>query len=318
MTLDGYLIFYWIYKKYPRSVYFFGGNGDNVQQVSRPMFWDVPAAMRGHLVVVRPECWQQIVHQPYEALFLCVGSDPQFLAHGQNECIVIPDPVSVEEIFNLVLEIFEKFQLWEQKLQLAVDTLLSYGAIIRSCDDLIAEPMALVDDHFRYVSYSKRKTIEIGWEDKYVSSNSALPLDVINLLTALPEFKGLETERDVFVHVGAEHLLQKNVYDGERYVGRLSIRHHKNNTVNLYHRQILRIVASYIEKLYARLGSFWHRQKKNKQERQLLASVLQGSKPPVAQITHALSFFPFRRGRRWWLCCCNPMHPPGMISLQPY
>lgn len=276
--LNGDLIFHWISEKYPKAMHIVGSGVVENYQAERPMFWGNPEAMRGHLVVVQPDKELQIVHHARDAIFLCIGGDARALAGGRNEYILLPAGLPVEQVFNYVLEIFDRFRQWETLLRQAEENLLSYSAMIRSCDQMISAPMALTDSQFRYVEYSRRLSVENGWEDQYVSKSRAIPLDVINLLTALPEFRGLEQRRDVFVHVGAEKVLHKNIFDGERFVGRLSIPLSKNAEENKYNAQILTIVSGYVERLYARLGTFWHRGQADQQSKQMICELIRGDK----------------------------------------
>ena len=301
MRLNGDLIFYWIHKKYPKAVHIYGEKPKNSHIVTRPMFWGSAEAMRGHLVVVNGDRTRQIVHQELDAIFLCIGVSAAELERGRNECIALPQDVPTEQVFNLLLEIFDRFAEWRRLLHQAVSALLSYDAIIRSCDQMIEEPLGLNDAQFNYVGYSKRMTIQKGWEDKYVTSHNALPMDVINLFTALPEFKKLEEEKGVFTYVGVEEMLHKNIFDGEKYIGRLSIPIRKDPVVNVYHAQVLLIVAHYVEKLYSRLGTFWHRKTSDSQAKQLLCELMSGVSVDMRAVRDDLKRLGHREGDQYCL-----------------
>lgn len=275
MLLNGDLIFYWIYKKYPKARHILGRGLTNRPQVSRPMFWGSPEAMRGHFVVLNTDATRHIVQYSADAIFLCIGADGSELAAGKNEYIVLPQTVPAEQIFNYLLEIFDLFAEWEQRLRQAVNVYLSYDAIIRSCDPLLQDPLALTDAQFHYVGYSKRLAHEIGFDEKY--GTTVLPPDVVSILTSLPEHKELDRIREVYSNVGVENMRHKNVfYDGE-FIGKLSIFNKKDPDENAYYSQILLIVANYVEQLYAKLGTFWHRRSSDSRIKQLLCDLMRGA-----------------------------------------
>ena len=135
--------------------------------------------------------------------------------------------------------------------------------------------MALVDTNFRYVSYSLRQAVESGFEDMYVSENKYLPLEYINMLNAMEDYKALEREPGVFRYVAVEDLLHKNIFYGNAYVGRLAISNVKDPVQNAYYRQVLMVLCEYVEKLYTRYGTFWHSEKADDRFKRLLCTLLE-------------------------------------------
>ncbi len=275
MQLNGDLLFYWISRKYPASKHIFGAHLARPCQVSRPMFWGTPDAMHGHFVVLGPDIKRQIVHQQRDAVFLCIGDYGEKLEAGKNEYIVVPSSVSTEQVFNYVLEIFDMFEKWEEQLSQSVNTFLSYNAIIRSCDQLVQDPLGLTDSQFRYVSYSKRLAHETGFEEKY--GTTVLPLDTINILTSLPNYKQMDEIPDVYNYVGVENMLHKNIFYNGRYIGKLSILNKTDPAQNAYYSQILLILSEYIERLYAKLGTFWHRKSSDTKIKMMLCNLICGT-----------------------------------------
>lgn len=81
------------------------------------------------------------------------------------------------------------------ELEDAVNHLYSYLAVIRSCDCLLEDPLALLDAQFRYVGYSKHLAARNGYEKKYVDAEMRLPLEDINYLTAMPDFGSWKVSR---------------------------------------------------------------------------------------------------------------------------
>lgn len=259
MLVHGALIFYRVHKKFSNSYYQSFQSSQNYL-VSRPMFWGTKEEMRGRLVVIDSSHLVQIVQHYKDTIFVCVGCDYSQISNINNECIIIEDKISLTDIFNKLLEVFDLFLEWETNLEKAVNYFFSFDAIIRSCDPLLDDPLALMDTQFRFVSYSKRLAYESGYEERYVGDNRYLPLEDINQLTAMPDFKKLEKEKGVFRYVCLENMMLKNIYDGNEYVGRLVLPFTDDTVKNAYYKQILSIVAGYVEMLYVKFGTFWYQE----------------------------------------------------------
>ena len=103
-----------------------------------------------------------------------------------------------------------------------------------------------------------------------------LPLEAINQLTAMSDFQKLEDIQEIFQYICIENLLHKNIYCEQVYVGRLSAPFSKDEVKNAYYKQVLIVVAQYVENLYAKLGTFWHQRSYETKFKQLLISMLNG------------------------------------------
>lgn len=309
VELNGTLVFYWIRKKYPEAVYIIGAKQTKEPRFRQPMFWGKPEEISEHFVVLTKERSEQIVQRNLNAVFLCLGGEERYLAAGHNSYVLLPAETAVEPLFNYILEVFGRFHRWEQLLHQATDNLLSFDAIIRSCDLVVETPLALGDAQFRYVGYSRRLAAKIDWDEKYVTDQNTVPLDVINLLTAQSDFKQQEKERNVFLYVGAEKLLHINIFHGEQYVGRMSLPYQRNPWTNAYHSEIMRIVARQVERLYARLGSFQRRRIEDAESKELLCTLLRGGSATAAQTRQAERKLGFQEGDRFCLVAFQAQSP---------
>lgn len=266
MEISSNLIFYQILKVFPDAVHYLPKN----YCVKRPMFWGNPEKMNGHFVVIEASEMIHLVHHYKDTVFLCAGYDLTQLRRCHSECIVIPQEIPLPQLFNQILEIFDRFYQWEDALETAVSQNFSFDSIIRSCDELLDDPMALVDTQFRYVGYSRRLAFENHFEERYVGDQQYLTLEDINQLTSMPDFKPLEKKHGVFEYVCIENCLHMNIFYQEQYVGRLALPNTRHPAKKAYYKQILQIVADYVEVLYARFGTFWHRKASDTQLKQLL------------------------------------------------
>lgn len=277
MEINGDIIFYWLRMQYPNITRISRGDGYS-PKVHNAVYYSKKSQQHGHFVLI-DAC--EIVHNVRlnkYSIYCCVGDPVQELP-GEVEWFVINN-VPVKEFWNRLVYIFEVFDSWENALEQAVSTKFSFHSIISSCDNLIWDPMALTDDQFHYIGYSKIAAAD-GHEENFVDVNNYVPLDVINIVTADPQYSSLAEIKDAFHHVSADDLLHKNVYYKDEYVGRLSIPFKTDEALNNYYSEILRTVAYYVELLYKEIGTFWHRQRQNSRFKEMLMDIMAGV--PVEQ-----------------------------------
>ena len=136
--------------------------------------------------------------------------------------IAYPKGYTVSQVFNELTELFEIFEKWYSELNDALNQYSSYNAIINSCEIFISVPIALLDTQFKYVCYSKRLAALTGY-DKYVRNSIYLPLEDINYLNSLPDYKSLENKTEVFHYIAVENLLHKNIFYNDTYIGQFHI-----------------------------------------------------------------------------------------------
>ena len=139
-------------------------------------------------------------------IFLCACREQVKIGH-QNTAILLNEKASLPRVMNAALAIWDRYEKWMAELEDAVNHLYSYLAVIRSCDCLLEDPLALVDAQFRYVGYSKHLAARNGYEKKYVDAEMRLPLEDINYLTAMPDFRKLESIQDTFQYICIENIV---------------------------------------------------------------------------------------------------------------
>lgn len=295
MQLTGSMIFYWFYRKFPRSFHHVDEDTE-LSPVDRPMFCGTAQEMDGHVVVLSADEFGHFVHQTARALPVLIGADRETARRLTGEWIVLEEQADFGRVFNTLQEIFDRFDQWEARLRKAVEEFFSFDAIIRSCDTLLEDPMALADSQFRYVSYSKRLAYESGYEDQYVDEGSYLPLEYINQLTAMPDFKETERYTDVFQYVCVENMLHKNIFCRGEYVGRLALPFSRQEYKNRYYSHMLLRVAEYVERLYDCMGSFWHRRSSSTRLGGMLRDLLDGRQVEMDALVRILVNQGYRSG----------------------
>ena len=180
--------------------------------VKRPIFPDKVEKNQKHIVVVdSSQTLHFVAHKSYP-LIVYINTDETTLQQTPGNYIAYPKGYTVSQVFNELTELFEIFEKWYSELNDALNQYSSYNAIINSCEIFISVPIALLDTQFKYVCYSKRLAALTGY-DKYVRNNIYLPLEDINYLNSLPDYKSLENETEVFHYIAVENLLHKKNVD---------------------------------------------------------------------------------------------------------
>lgn len=299
MQLSRDVLYYWIKASFPlaKREYYHPEPGSEVHNL---VFWEGAKTEGAHIVLISNDRMLHNVALPKNCIFLYLGQAEEI--RGQKgDFIVLENAPAVEKVCNCVTRIFEKFDEWEKTLELSVSNYFSFQSIIRSCDYLLEDPIALTDVQFRYISYSKRLASENGFESAYVDTHNYMPMETINLVTADPDYPLLSKERAVFHHIAVDDFLHKNIFYRDGYVGRLSIPHTKDEPKNLYYSWILSVLARYIEQLYDATGTFWSAAKQNISVKELLSDLLSGAPVQMDWLQRELEALGYSPGQHYLL-----------------
>ena len=291
MELEMDLLFYQIKQKH-KNVF---GEFSHQNVVQRPIFPDKTDKNKKHIVVVGTEDFEQFVSREDFPAVVYVGIPENAWKRVRGNYIIFPGKQSVSAVFNELTEIFDDFEAWYNELEEAVTQYFSYNAILNSGEPFLKDPIALVDNQFQYISYTKRLAFQKNYE-KYVSNSSYLPLEDINYLNSLPDFKALEQEKDVFHYVAVENMLHKNIFHGNEYIARLSVPYSEEDYVNRFYACVLRILARYIERLYNQFGTFRRLEPKDSLLKTHLTALLDGEYTRMNEIRHLLHAKGFQAG----------------------
>lgn len=296
MELKTDMVFYQIKRKF-KDVF---GNYASNSSVGRPIFPDRPGKNRKHIVVVgKDEFTQFVAHDDYP-LVVYTGLSEEQIKNLSGNYIVFPGNRSLSCTFNELTDIFDCFEEWYAELEDAVTQYFSYNAILNSCEPFVDDPIALVDNQFQYISYTKRLAVRKEY-DRYVRNSSYLPLEDINYLNSLPDFKSLEQRKDVFQYVAVENMLHKNIFYREEYIARLAIPYSEEEYVNRFYSCILEIMAVYIERLYNQFGTFRRLKKKDSLLKEHLGALLEGKFVQMSELNPFLAEKDFREKDIYYL-----------------
>lgn len=270
--------------------------------VKRPIFPDKVEKNQKHIVVVDPsQTLHFVAHKSYP-LIVYINTDETTLQQTPGNYIAYPKGYTVSQVFNELTELFEIFEKWYSELNDALNQYSSYNAIINSCEIFISVPIALLDTQFKYVCYSKRLAALTGY-DKYVRNNIYLPLEDINYLNSLPDYKSLENKTEVFHYIAVENLLHKNIFYNDTYIGRLSIPYSEDPVECQCYTKLLDILSQYIEELYDRFGTFRRLEPQDTVLKDLLTDLLHKKNVDTAYLANLLYEKSFQENDNYLLIC---------------
>jgi len=226
--------------------------------VDFPIFYDAQEDMRNHLVVIGHETDLDNVRDCEKAIYVCRSQDADAIGvTKQNTIIILDDAADVKKVFNSLLRIVDKFNNWHKRMNEIVQQLSPFSALIDECDNVIEEPMALIDSQFNFVAYSSFSK-DIGFVDRYVNHENGgqLNIDVMQQLKAAPDYIESLFIRGVYDYMCENHFFARNIFFNNNYMGQLDIPVTNNQDQNEYHKCILGYIGNYVEDLYSRCGSF--------------------------------------------------------------
>ena len=250
MLLHSRVIYYQLSKEYD-CVYKYRQPD---QTLDTPMFYNRLGKNAGHLIVFSRDVDIRVLQSEQIACYLCFEEDAEKFDSLHSNGIVLRSDAPIEEVFNALLRIFNRFNAWESKMTGMIQQISLFSKLIDCCDDFIEDPIALMDAQFNYVGYSKLSE-ERGMVSRFVDNNR-LKLDVAQQLAASPEFKKAKLNRDVYDYMSETYLFVKNIFHRENYVGRVMLPVSGIEARDEYQKCFLEYLGSFIEELYRRCGSF--------------------------------------------------------------
>lgn len=158
---------------------------------------------------------------------------------------------------NILYDLWERLQAWLQSLNEISLTCKNYQTLIDACDNFIAEPVALINHHFCYVAYSKKLSEKRGYIEKFVNTSNTVSIDITTQLIVNPEYKQLISKQGVFEFMDDYHFIACNIFSENIAVGRLISICTEKPDIDNYQKQIIALLAPYIEKMYSRNGTFF-------------------------------------------------------------
>ena len=215
MRLNSIMIYYQLSKRFKIN----HAQYSQRYPVGRPVFYEPSVYTEGRAVIVDAKDALHCVNRLTGCVLLIIGSAGAACDRGNNDIVFLEEGISEKTLFNVLTEIFDIFDSWDEELNRIVNGNVGYQEILDSCRMVLPEPAALMDGDFKYIAYSNDERMYRN----FVDDMNQLPLEDVNDLTSMPGFKELEQRREAFVYTAGEVVIYKNIYHENGYVGRLSL-----------------------------------------------------------------------------------------------
>lgn len=215
-------------------------------------------------------------------------------------------PAPTEAFENSLWDLWEQLSGWLDLLNNISLTQKSFQQLIDACDEMVAEPVALINQHFCYVAYSQKLSAQRGYVEKFVNESNTVSMDITTQLIVNPEYGDLAQKQGVFEFMDDYHFIACNIFSENTCVGRLISICTEKPDIDAYQKQIIALLAPYVEKMYRQNGTFFLEEPAMPRLHQLLLQSLQSDGVTAAD------WIPLIGGLGW-----KADHSYQLMSIRP-
>lgn len=276
--------------------------------VKSPVFFEKSNSISGHVVIITPKQLSQIPDYVKDVIFICMGTPSQIPIDMHHDLLVITKNIPVEQIFNALQQVFDKFNEWDDYLKDIYQENLGYGELIDSCRYVTLSPISIIDENFFYIAYSKDASKKRGITTAYVDDYNHLPLHVVNEIISHPNYKNDKKIKEILFISGDINIISKNIFHNEKYIGQISSLIEKNPLLNKYNASILLHINTYIEKMYAKYNSFNPINQKMDRLHSLLPEILDGNNKNSDELEEELNKIMWLQDHSYVMACFESGH----------
>lgn len=218
-----------------------------------PMFYNIFFECNEHIVLLKSNQLEDCLFRVKRAVIICIDHAEKIPPVGENDLIVLNDPMADSMAFNVLNHILDKYQEWEMAMNDVLYHSRSFQDMVDLTGEMVGFPIALHDSEFHYIAYSKDSDIYMA---EYVTQNNDLPEETILALQTKSDLVAVEEYKEAFVEQALELAVCKNMFNDGVYVGRLTmiVRSEQENIE--FFKAMFDIAVPYMESLYAQCNSF--------------------------------------------------------------
>lgn len=201
----------------------------------------------GHLYLLRGEQLPQRPTIEKGSAILCVGKS-MYLSYYLESCgvIQITDRVDLPLIFNLLTEIYNKYDDWNDKLHTIPNTSGQIREMIACSQSVFDNPLLVLDANFHFLFHSDYSHIDMAqWEKTLLrhSGDGELPLPLLNAFLEHAELSTDKTEA-MLINILDSSTLCVNLFQNQEYSGCLIVDYRRRK-----HRASDNILAEHLARM---------------------------------------------------------------------
>ncbi len=200
-----------------------GQEGSSKLLLERPEFYLDKSGffLENHVYVCSADHLPSLPSIEKNVLLVCLGVSPQ-LSIYKRQCtvILVDDSENIFVIFNILQQIFNKYEAWENQLNRILRESSSLQEILDHSKSIFNNPMLLIGSDFKYIART---------EDKYLREEMQIDLesstfDSSKLATFLSMHDMSTHVKEPFVlTLLGKRSLATNIFDIEEYMGCLIV-----------------------------------------------------------------------------------------------
>lgn len=313
MKLDGFAIQYFLSQEF--------GDVESVS-ISRyalhdyPILYDDTIDMGGHAVLVPDHEYPTKGLKAENALFICTGAASATSARNAGFPVIwVKGDVTFRQIYNFMIDAFVRNERLDAQLSAYVNSYAGFQVLLDACSETMGCKCALIDEQFRFVAQADRggraREDGIGSGESYDAADAdesafsgdadedALAADadwgsgffeseVVDLFMASSAYRKRRASRNAFTIPGSTGLLMQNIFSGSDLIGTLVMVHDGTSQGANFTLFLLKYLSPFIEKMYARLGTFEQFSSGTNRVRNALRDAIAGDAASAAKLAVAL------------------------------
>ena len=220
MRLNADIIYHNLNKLFEVSIY---GVCESELTLHRPEFYldRSTGFIKDHVYVCSADHLPQEPQIDDNVLIICIGNAPQ-LARFEEKCgiLSIPEGENVFRVFNIIQDIFNKYEAWEARLNAILRGNASLQEMLDASSGIFDNPMLLIGADFNYLAYTEKEYLQNDLSIKFDSAT--FDPDLLESFMSLHEI-ATDIKEPLLLNLMGRSTLSVNIFDSDEYLGCITI-----------------------------------------------------------------------------------------------
>ena len=220
MKLNADIIYHNLKKRFNVSIH---GICENGLTLRRPEFYLDRALgfKKDHVYVCSADHLPEVPRIEENVLLICIGSAPQ-LKRFEEKCgiLQVPEEENIFQVFNIVQDIFNKYEAWEAKLNAILRSSASLQELLEASSGIFENPMLLIGADFNYLAYTEKDYLQNHLSIRFDSPT--FDPDLLKVFLSLHEI-ATDIKEPLLMTLMERSSLSVNLFDSDEYLGCITI-----------------------------------------------------------------------------------------------
>lgn len=196
------------------------GTADEALTLERPEFCAGEELLKNHLYIVKAERLPRRAAISPNVTIICIGTAPQLTYYQERCCLIqVREGVDLFRVFNLVQDIFNRYDAWDESLREILERSASIEEMVKCSQAIFGNPMFVIDSNFHYLALAGYD----GPNRKWIRADGeTLELPTLGQFLELHE-PSMHVREPLLLKLLDTKTLNFNLFQGEVYMGCLTI-----------------------------------------------------------------------------------------------